>query len=180
MSYDATAISSVGLRHHPSAYAPWIKRVGASLVDSALTAIAMTPIWIGYVIVLSSVLGNGAVDPVTGETTVDSAAASGGLIGAVLMLIGVLCYLAFFLWNICIKQGRTGYTVGKSAVGIRLVSEQTGAPIGVGNSFLRQLAHLLDSLSLYVGYLWPLWDQKRQTFADKVMSTVVIEAPQPR
>jgi hypothetical protein len=26
-----------------------------------------------------------------------------------------------------------------------------------------------------VGYLWPLWDDKRQTFADQVMKTVVIE-----
>jgi hypothetical protein len=37
------------------------------------------------------------------------------------------------------------------------------------------LAHILDSLPCYLGYLWPLWDAKRQTFADKVMGTVVIE-----
>jgi hypothetical protein len=26
----------------------------------------------------------------------------------------------------------------------------------------------------YLGYLWPLWDAKRQTFADKICSTVVL------
>ncbi len=26
--------------------------------------------------------------------------------------------------------------------------------------------------SLYIGYLWPLWDAKRQTFADNVCGTV--------
>jgi hypothetical protein len=26
-----------------------------------------------------------------------------------------------------------------------------------------------------MGYLWPLWDDKRQTFADQVMKTVVID-----
>jgi uncharacterized RDD family membrane protein YckC len=29
----------------------------------------------------------------------------------------------------------------------------------------------------YVGYLWPLWDDKRQTFADKILGTVVVERP---
>ena len=30
---------------------------------------------------------------------------------------------------------------------------------------------------VYLGYLWPLWDDKRQTFADKILSTVVVEMP---
>ena len=38
-----------------------------------------------------------------------------------------------------------------------------------------QRQHVLDSLPCYLGYLWPLWDAKRQTFADKIMSTVVVE-----
>lgn len=28
-----------------------------------------------------------------------------------------------------------------------------------------------------IGYLFPLWDPKRQTIADKIMKTVVINAP---
>jgi len=36
--------------------------------------------------------------------------------------------------------------------------------------------HIVDGLSLFIGYLWPLWDKKRQTFADKIMSTVVVSA----
>jgi uncharacterized RDD family membrane protein YckC len=57
------------------------------------------------------------------------------------------------------------------------VKESTGQPVGFGFAFVRQLAHVLDSLPLYLGYLWPLWDDKRQTFADKVCSTVVVPAP---
>jgi uncharacterized RDD family membrane protein YckC len=41
-------------------------------------------------------------------------------------------------------------------------------------AFVRDLAHFLDGI-FYIGYLWPLWDPKRQTFADKVCSTVVLE-----
>jgi hypothetical protein len=35
----------------------------------------------------------------------------------------------------------------------------------------------LDSLACYVGWLWPIWDSKRQTFADKIMKTVVVRQP---
>ena len=44
-------------------------------------------------------------------------------------------------------------------------------------TFVRGLAHFLDSLPCYIGYLWPLWDTKRQTFADKIMNSVVVEKP---
>jgi hypothetical protein len=29
--------------------------------------------------------------------------------------------------------------------------------------FVRQLAHYVDSLLCYLGWLWPIWDAKRQT-----------------
>ena len=29
----------------------------------------------------------------------------------------------------------------------------------------------------YLGWLWPLWDRRNQTFADKIMNTVVIIQP---
>ena len=42
--------------------------------------------------------------------------------------------------------------------------------------------NIVNAIPCYLGYLWPLWDAKRQTFADKIMSTYVIKAvtPQPR
>ena len=43
-------------------------------------------------------------------------------------------------------------------------------------AFVRKLAHILDALPCYVGYLWPLFDAKKQTFADKVMNTVVVRS----
>ncbi len=41
-------------------------------------------------------------------------------------------------------------------------------------AFVRDLAHVLDSVACHLGWLWPLWDQKRQTFADKIVGTVVV------
>ncbi|MDX2359147.1 RDD family protein, partial [Dietzia sp. PP-33] len=61
---------------------------------------------------------------------------------------------------------------------IKLVGDPTGAPIGPLNAFLRDIVHIVDGLA-YIGYLWPLWDEKRQTFADKLMGTIVVDAPVP-
>ena len=81
--------------------------------------------------------------------------------------------IALFIWQV-IQEGRTGQTVGKKAVGIRTLKEDTGQPLGGGMAFVRQLAHILDGLPCYLGYLWPAWDAKRQCFADKVCGSIVI------
>jgi RDD family len=39
---------------------------------------------------------------------------------------------------------------------------------------VRQIAHIVDTLICYIGYLFPLWDSKRQTVADKIMTTVCV------
>ena len=152
-------------------YAHWVKRVGAYLVDAFLTSLAGLPLLIGYVMLVAS------LDPVTDpETGVVTTTGDPSGLSLLLMLVGLLTYLAFFIWNTFIKQGRTGYTIGKGMLGIKLIGEQTGRPIGAGMAFVRQLAHVLDGICL-LGYLWPLWDPKRQTFADKIMSSVVIDQP---
>ena len=46
----------------------------------------------------------------------------------------------------------------------------------MAKAFLRDLAHLLEGIC-FVGDLFPLWDQRRQTFADKIMTTVVTTDP---
>lgn len=53
----------------------------------------------------------------------------------------------------------------------KLVKIETDQPIGFGMACVRHLCHLLEFV---IGFLWPLWDSKRQTFADKIVRTVVI------
>ncbi|WP_238176989.1 RDD family protein [Kribbella sp. VKM Ac-2566] len=45
----------------------------------------------------------------------------------------------------------------------------------MGKALLRQLTHSIDGFACYIGYLWPLWDRRRQTFADKINNTYVIK-----
>ena len=83
-----------------------------------------------------------------------------------------LAILAYVIWNWGYRQGTTGSSIGKSVLKFKVVSEATGQPIGFGMSVVRQLAHFVDAIICYIGYLFPLWDAKRQTIADKIMSTV--------
>lgn len=92
--------------------------------------------------------------------------ATSRVLGNLLSLVGLLI-LGYL-------NGARGVTPGKSVVGVRLVRDADGQLLGGGMGIVREIAHILDSLACLVGWLWPLWDKKRQTFADKICSTVVV------
>ena len=91
-------------------------------------------------------------------------------------LLFLLAALAWTVYNRWIAMGNTGQSLGKRVIGIRLVSESSGQPIGPLMAFVRDIAHIVDSIICYIGWLFPLWDSKAQTLADKIMSTVVVPA----
>jgi Mce-associated membrane protein len=64
-----------------------------------------------------------------------------------------------------------GWSLGRALCGIAVV-ERDGAAVGAWGLLLRDLAHLLDTASV-VGWLWPLWDSRRRTFADMLLRTEV-------
>ena len=98
-----------------------------------------------------------------------------GDIAAIFTLVAYVFIVAASI-RFIIQRAHLGYDFGDRIVNQRLVREQSGQPMGSGWAvFGRQLAHILDALPCYVGFLWPLWDSKKQTFADKVLTTVVIE-----
>ena len=96
--------------------------------------------------------------------------ASSGLstLVSLVLSVGWMVYLGY-------KSGTTGVTFGRSITKTKLISEANGQPIGFGNGIIRQLAHIVDSLICYAGWLFPLWDSKKQTIADKLVKTVVID-----
>ncbi|MFE5810303.1 RDD family protein [Streptomyces sp. NPDC056491] len=95
-------------------------------------------------------------------------------IAGILSMIGMIYTLGMAFFQLY-KEGSTGQSTGKKIVGISVHRELDGATLGFGMAFVRKLAHFLDGAACYIGYLWPLWDEKKQTFADKVCSTVVIQ-----
>ncbi len=134
--------------------ANWPQRVGAYLIDYLIAAI---PAFV-------AVLLFSGTDP--GE----SPSAGAGVVAFLLYLVS----LGVWIYNRAIQQGRTGQSWGKQVLNLRLVRMADGQPMGGGMAFVRDLAHIIDALPCYIGYLFPLWDTRRQTFADKIMNTVVL------
>jgi Mce-associated membrane protein len=65
-----------------------------------------------------------------------------------------------------------GWSLGRALFGIAVVRAD-GTAVGVARMTTREFAHLLDTLSVFVGWLWPLWDPRRRTFADLLLRTEV-------
>ena len=90
----------------------------------------------------------------------------------------ILDILSVVIWgyNRWYRAGRTGQSWGKQVLSTKLIGEATGQPIGTWRAFIRDVCHIFDNLCgiFPLGYLWPLWDRKRQIFSDKIMHTVVI------
>ena len=90
--------------------------------------------------------------------------------------LGSLLWLAALGWGLynAYLAGQTGQSTGKKQNGLRLLREQDGQVIGGGMGIARFFLHILDAFCL-LGFLWPLWDAKKQTFADKILKTVVVK-----
>lgn len=87
------------------------------------------------------------------------------------MLVPSVLLLAYNRWYL---TGRTGQSWGKQLMAIHLVRLDGVEPVGVLPAFLRDLGHLLDTLACLLGWFWPLWDHRKQTFADKLAATAVL------
>jgi uncharacterized RDD family membrane protein YckC len=149
---------------------PWLSRVAASLVDHLPLLLILG---VGWLVLQNSAESACLTD--VAPNTVDQICTIGySTLGMTVMWGAVLVGLAYFVWNYGYRQGSTGSSIGKSLLKFKVVSENTGKPIGFGLSVLRQIAHVVDAVILDIGYLFPLWTAKRQTLADKMMATVCL------
>jgi uncharacterized RDD family membrane protein YckC len=85
--------------------------------------------------------------------------------------VELLLSIAYFVY---FEGGPTGQTPGKRALGIRVVSFDSGGPIGYGRAFVRFIGRYVSGLVIYIGYLWMLWDKEKQCWHDKFASDVVV------
>jgi uncharacterized RDD family membrane protein YckC len=117
--------------------------------------------------VIAGVLGGG----LWALTTAGGAAEETAI--AMLPLAAIVVVLAYY--SVLHAHGRQ--TVGKRMIGAVVVD--TGLrPIGYGKSLGRLLAELLSALPFNLGYLWAAWDGRKQTFHDKLASTLVVRKDQ--
>jgi uncharacterized RDD family membrane protein YckC len=101
---------------------------------------------------------------------IGAAAGSSALetVGWVIFVLGHIVYDIYF-------HGRpAGQTVGKHALGIRVIDFSTGGPIGYGKATLRYVGRFISGFFCYLGYLWMLWDKEKQAWHDKIANDVVV------
>jgi len=136
-------------------YAPAMQYVG---VGSRFLAVLIDAIIVGIVAgIINVVVAGGSHDAATATTV------SGSVFGAL--------YIVYTI----VMEGTMGATVGKLALGLRVVKED-GAPIGWGDSIIRNLLRIVDGLVAYlVGAIF-IWNSPRkQRLGDRIAHTVVIK-----
>ena len=137
--------------------ASWSRRLAALLVDTVVLGLA-----IGVALYAAGMkageLRNRIED---GET----------LLIVVLFLIPEAIY---YTWMV----GSRSQTVGKMALGIKVVDAESRAPIGYVRAFRRWLStatlRAFFSIPTIVDHLWPLRDRKNQALHDKFARSVVV------
>jgi uncharacterized RDD family membrane protein YckC len=111
--------------------------------------------------------------PNSTELSCPPGAFDGGLLAAGIALAVVGWLVVVFLY--VRAMGKTGQPWGARIVGVKVVDERTGSPIGFGRALGRSLfANFISANVLYLGFLWMLWDDKKQTWQDKVVDSVVV------
>lgn len=150
-------------------YAGWWQRVGAWLIDSV----------IGFAFFLPGVIAlfagpreiNFRADGHSGPGFYEEPTAATMAIAGLLILAGVIVYVVIYS-----RMLGKGATIGRKAVGYRILDERTMQPIGTGRAVGRYFATILSTMPFYLGVLWPLWDAEKRTFHDMIVKTRAIKS----
>ena len=86
-------------------------------------------------------------------------------------VVGLVLGIAYFGY---LEGSNSGQTLGKRALGIRVIDFNTGGPIGFGRAVIRYFARILSAIACFLGYLWMLWDKEKQCWHDKLATDVVV------
>ena len=133
-------------------YSGWWRRVAAFLIDTLIIAVPL-----GVIIGVFAALDVWAVV----------------VVAYIAIIVLPFVYFTYF------HGSPSGATPGKRALGIRVVSEDTGTSISHGRAFGRYAITVVFSILFIpwvLDYLWPLWDPKHQAWHDKVVSSIVVRA----
>ena len=153
------------------------QRAVAYLIDTALSLIGLIPVFIGIIVLTVGASNSLTTDEFGNVTTTGDFDPELAVVGGLLITLGVIVGLGITIWNRVFKMGRTGQSVGKKVIGLYLLDDKTGQPIGAGMCFLREVVQTLANQVFYLGWLWMLWDADRQTLGDKSVHSSVVVVP---
>lgn len=87
----------------------------------------------------------------------------------------ILVAVIYAFLTICYDIGfwlLAGQTPGKRVMGLRILRSD-GTRLRFGNALRREIGYVVSGI-LFLGYLWILFDNRRQGFHDKLAGTIVV------
>lgn len=139
----------------PHTLAGFLPRLGGAVIDGVLLAIVS---WVLRLLVGPDLFALGLPPPLS------------WLFGD--SLVGALVNAAYFTF---FHATAAGQTVGNRLLGLRVVDLRDGGPIPWQRALARWAVSHVSALVIGIGYLWMLWDPRRQTWHDMVAGTLVVQ-----
>lgn len=145
------------------------KRIGAALIDGAILLVILIIMGNLFGERYSTTTSTTTTTSATSMTTHDVTTSTGFHLTG----IPALVYMIGWFFLIPFSEGRTGQTLGKRALGIRVL-KQNGEPVTIGLSFVR---HLFDGVDCFflIGLIIASTNNERKRIGDLVAGTYVVE-----
>jgi serine/threonine protein kinase len=141
-------------------YASWGRRAVAYLIDGFLLYILGICIQVPFMVLIGGV---------SSASSSSSASAASMMLSCLSSLVSLGINAAYYIGLIA----SSGQTLGKKAMQIRVITK-SGNPVSFGQAIARYIGYLVSTLMLFIGFLWPLWDDQKQAIHDKMAGTIVV------
>ncbi len=95
-----------------------------------------------------------------------------GMIAPKINVFGIIIAVIYFVY---FWTQQNGQTLGHKVLGIRVVRED-GKPIDIVTAIIRYIGYIVSGIVIGLGFLWVIWDPKKQGWHDKMAGTIVVKA----
>jgi uncharacterized RDD family membrane protein YckC len=138
---------------------------------------SLVPRLIGYIID-ELIVGGASVVVIVVLAQVTSAAGENGrgLIAGLSIIASILIVLALWFIYFPWLWSHGGQTIGGKVVGIRVVSDEDGSPIGFLAGIARLIGYWVCQAVFFIGFLWAIIDKRKRGWHDLIAGTCVIKA----
>ena len=167
----------------PPAYAPaytpgptfdfalWPNRALGALIDGLFVIVMMGLLYVAAFFLVGGIAG-------IATFSLDRIGESGVTACCCMLLLTPVSTLLVGAYNKVYLLSTRGYSIGQGIMNLKTVDPQ-GKSLEMGKAFLRLIVQAAMSFIWFLSildYLWPLWDEKKQTLHDKAASTFVVKA----
>jgi uncharacterized RDD family membrane protein YckC len=83
-------------------------------------------------------------------------------------LIKIAYFIGFWIWR--------GQTPGKMIAGIKIIRTDS-SPLDWSHAVLRYFGYIVCCLTIFIGFIWIAFDERKQGLHDKIADTYVVKLP---